>query len=706
MSCSITTPVLATNDKVQVASKTAGRSSAASPIPSPFVPDASDLVDPSSHYNVPLTLLNIRLKALPVDASNPYTIADVNTDIDPYDSFVPEIKVHFQADDYPDDGKTDNAKLRIRGSSSRLGAQKSYRVKLNSGIAAWRGETTLQLNKHPWDLTRIRNKLAFELFSEIPHLNSLRTQFVHMTFDDDANPATPDVDYGLFTHVEKMGKEYLANRGWPASSTMYKAAEFYFRSDPRLALKADNSPVNTSDFERVLEIDNGTNHSVLLQMISAIDSDSTDFNAEFAKYFNRNNYLTWLAVNMLMGNRDTRDQNFALLQPAGTSRFYLLPWDYDGALGFESQPDIAAAATLYADWQLGISNYWESPLHRRFLQQPGNLAALESAVEELRSQYLTSSNIQQKIDSYRPLIESLVTRDPDLANLPTVSQDVAGRQQEWSGEYQRLSTVITDNYNGFRQRLEKPMPFWQAAENNAGKLVLTWDKSVDLQNDAVSYEVGIARQPDFAASSVIVRQSGVADTRLETTMLPNGTYYMRVLATDSKGYTQEAFDRTDEGGHAYFGVRKFTLADKFTVTPPTGSGYTITPSTPVIVDNLTATSFTVMPATGYGIASVSGCGGSYSGSTYTTGSITADCTISVAAAARSGTSGGASQPPTLSDAFKVLMAVAGTAPLTAAEQISYDVAPLAADGNPLGNGVIDAADAILILRRSIGIGNW
>jgi YD repeat-containing protein len=62
--------------------------------------------------------------------------------------------------------------------------------------------------------------------------------------------------------------------------------------------------------------------------------------------------------------------------------------------------------------------------------------------------------------------------------------------------------------------------------------------------------------------------------------------------------------------------------------------------------------------------------------------------------------------PTISDALKVLQAVVGITPLTATEKILYDVAPLGSNGIPLGNGIIDAADVILILRRSIGIGSW
>lgn len=62
--------------------------------------------------------------------------------------------------------------------------------------------------------------------------------------------------------------------------------------------------------------------------------------------------------------------------------------------------------------------------------------------------------------------------------------------------------------------------------------------------------------------------------------------------------------------------------------------------------------------------------------------------------------------PTISDALKVLQAFVGITPLSPADQIRYDVAPLSASGIPLGNGTIDAADVILILRRSIGIGSW
>jgi YD repeat-containing protein len=71
----------------------------------------------------------------------------------------------------------------------------------------------------------------------------------------------------------------------------------------------------------------------------------------------------------------------------------------------------------------------------------------------------------------------------------------------------------------------------------------------------------------------------------------------------------------------------------YTVTPSAATGGSIGPSTAQTVNYDGTTSFTVTPNTGYSIGSVTGCGGTLSGSTYTTGPITADCSVSAAFAA-------------------------------------------------------------------------
>lgn len=70
-----------------------------------------------------------------------------------------------------------------------------------------------------------------------------------------------------------------------------------------------------------------------------------------------------------------------------------------------------------------------------------------------------------------------------------------------------------------------------------------------------------------------------------------------------------------------------SVSQTFVVTPVAGTGGSIAPSTPQQVAQGATTSFTVTPDSGYGINSVTGCGGSLNGNVYTTGPISANCTV-------------------------------------------------------------------------------
>jgi hypothetical protein len=69
------------------------------------------------------------------------------------------------------------------------------------------------------------------------------------------------------------------------------------------------------------------------------------------------------------------------------------------------------------------------------------------------------------------------------------------------------------------------------------------------------------------------------------------------------------------------------VINKYTVTPSAGEHGSISPNTEQTVEHGQTTSFTLTPDSGYGIDTVEGCGGSLNGNVYTTGAITADCTV-------------------------------------------------------------------------------
>ncbi|MCI2963116.1 hypothetical protein MO387_08450 [Shewanella sp. N2AIL] len=78
--------------------------------------------------------------------------------------------------------------------------------------------------------------------------------------------------------------------------------------------------------------------------------------------------------------------------------------------------------------------------------------------------------------------------------------------------------------------------------------------------------------------------------------------------------------------------------DQHTVSVTVGSGGSVSPMS-ATVDHGSTTSFTLTPQSGFGISSASGCNGALVDSTYTTGDVTADCSVTVSFIALNSISG-------------------------------------------------------------------
>ncbi len=87
---------------------------------------------------------------------------------------------------------------------------------------------------------------------------------------------------------------------------------------------------------------------------------------------------------------------------------------------------------------------------------------------------------------------------------------------------------------------------------------------------------------------------------------------------------RRAGSRVDNGAY-----ERSASVSSYTVNPSAGSGGTISPATAQTVNHGATVAFTVTPNSGSSISSVTGCGGAFNSITkiYTTGAITADCTV-------------------------------------------------------------------------------
>jgi hypothetical protein len=496
-------------------------------------------------------LVEIALTSVPETGG--LTVDELNDLPDPYQKPTPRVPVIFRSGSYGTGASMPNGELKLRGASTRLADQKSYTIEIFETEPAFSGTRTIFLNKHPYDLTRLRNKLSFDLFAAIPEMKTLKTSFVHLTIDGQ--------DYGLFTQVEHAGPRYLREQGFGDGGLLYKAKLFEFLDLPEFKLTTDPT-YNKAEFETYLEIKGANNHARLLDMLTAVNNDDMPIDDVVARYFDRKNYITWLAVNLLTNNLDTTSQNFYLAARADSDTWTFVPWDYDGAWGFYQQPNEAGRAL--PRWRDGIANWWAATLHRRFLAVPANFDQFAERVDQLARDFFTTARLSALLESYKPVVRAALIKEPDLAYLPTRVSGTEAKEAAWEAEVDRLLTIVTARRDNLYELIERPMPFFLGTPLvGEGTVLFTWDPSEDLQADAITYDLEISTVPTFA--SLIFERKDYTSTLLRVEQeLDAGKYFWRVIARDAKDPTvnwQLPFDNlwNEEDDTIYLGLGTFQV---------------------------------------------------------------------------------------------------------------------------------------------------
>ncbi|KNC75885.1 hypothetical protein SARC_11596, partial [Sphaeroforma arctica JP610] len=120
--------------------------------------------------------------------------------------------------------------INVRGANSRSADLKSLKVKLDkeAPFGKWKGRRHIILIKSPYDYSRIRNAVAYELYSGINGQIGLATGFVHLFMNGE--------DYGLYYVVERLDDDFLENHGAGKSDFLLKADDFNW-GEPRSGFK-------------------------------------------------------------------------------------------------------------------------------------------------------------------------------------------------------------------------------------------------------------------------------------------------------------------------------------------------------------------------------------------------------------------------------------------------------------------------------------
>lgn len=433
-----------------------------------------------------------------------------------------------------------NATVQIRGQTSSKNAQKNYKIELKDNKGLWNDQQTINLNKHMTEGLRFRNKLMYDLMSEIPQIMSLRTQFVHLYMKDAAAGETEFSDYGLYTQVEQLNRRGMRAHNLDRNGHLYKINFFEFYRYEDIIKTTDDPTYDESTFEYYLETKGNKDHSKLIELLEAVNSYSMTTEELFETYLDEENIAYWMAFMILTGNIDTQSRNMYLYSPLNSTKWYIIPWDNDAAL--RDYENVLVGSNPDTSWENGISNYWVNMLFRRCLINEGFRETLDQAIGDLMNNYLTSQWLESAVVDYTSVTKPYLYQMPDILNAPlTFSQyDLVA---------EKLYDEITDNYQQYQDSLLRPMPFYvDVPELTETGLNVRWDASYTLDAQSVRYSVTLAK--DYSFQQVLAQESDLflPETELKVSLNP-GQYFLRVRATNEAGKTQGCFDYyvTDSG---------------------------------------------------------------------------------------------------------------------------------------------------------------
>ena len=451
---------------------------------------------------------------------------------------------------------TPNATVQIRGQTSSRYSQKNYKIRLRDNQGSWRDFQTIALNKHQADGLRFRNKLGFDLLTEIPQIMSLRTQFVHLYVKDltGSDPLTAEFeDYGLYTQVEQLNKRALRAHGLDRDGYLYKINEMEFYRYEDVIVPIDDPRYDEAAFEVLLECKGRTDHSKLIKMLEAVNDFTLPTDELLDTYFDTENIAYWMAFMILTGNTDTQNRNFYIYSSLNGDKWYILPWDNDALLS--GTENFIRDYIDSGSWESGVSNYWGNMLFRRCLQSTAFLSELDAAINDLRSNYLTEEHIGELMAAYSSVVKPYVYRLPDRDNARLT-------EDEYDFVVKSTGSEIEANYEAYRESLEKPLPFYVGTPEIEGEnLNFIWDISYDFDAEDIRYDVYLAR--DYLFEDIVWSEKGLRINSASCSLPEPGQYFLRVTAVNASGFSQDSFDFyvTEDNGKAFGAVCFYILPD-------------------------------------------------------------------------------------------------------------------------------------------------
>jgi len=215
------------------------------------------------------------------------------------------------------------ANISVKGSFTRNFLKKSLMIKFNEG-ASWQGKSKISLNSMVTDDSKLREWLAWDLIASLgmvsPNVEHYKV-FINKEY------------IGLYLFVEWIDKTLFERFG------MGTQGEFFHPVDREFCGDLDIKHINKTDDCWLKLFPSKLGFSPLEQLINGIHRvDVNQFDEFLEENFDVDSVINWFVVNTITSNGDTYNKNYFLFLDNKTSKWSVIPWDYDLSFGRNADP--------------------------------------------------------------------------------------------------------------------------------------------------------------------------------------------------------------------------------------------------------------------------------------------------------------------------------------------------------------------------------
>jgi spore coat protein H len=240
-------------------------------------------------------------------------------------------------------------------------------------------------------------------------------------------------------------------------------------------------------------------------MLEAVNDPNRDNRRLVARFFQRDNYLTWLAMNALMGDYDSMRRTSCSTALPATTAGTCCRGTTTARVGMVRAARAAAAATLAHGARELVGGPPPPPLPRAAGER-GDLTALG---ERLLATSLSDEKAGQSMDGWHDVVKGYVSVSPDLDNLPCDDAGTPTAVSLWETEYAAHQSTVSQMRGEYETSLRRPTPVFLYEPVVGEPTVLSWQPSRVLAGGAVTYDLLVSRTAGFEPENVVHAPGGL-----------------------------------------------------------------------------------------------------------------------------------------------------------------------------------------------------